>query len=131
MAFTPFDAALGTRQGRLAPVGFEPTSGDFAFVLGSDRAGDIHDFEIGDHAEVQQDVDVTSDNFIRASIRLRNPGAVPAGVNWEASITVGGVKKTSMLLAPGRTRDRVDMAANVSKLSGVQTVGLRLELVGV
>jgi len=131
MAFTPFDAALGTRQGRLAPGGFEPTSGDFAFVLGSDQVGDIHDFEVGDHAEVQQDVDVTSENFIRASVRLRNAVSVPAGVNWEASITVSGVKKTTMLLSPGRTRDRADMAANVSKLSGVQTVGLRLELVGV
>jgi len=131
MAFTPFNAALGTRQGRLEPVGFEPTSGDFAFVLGSDREGDIHDFEVGDRAEVQQDVDLTGENFVRAQIRLRNATAVPAGVNWEASITVGGAKKASMLLSPGRTRDRADMAANVSKLTGVHTVGLRLELVGV
>ena len=131
MAFTPFNAALGTRQGRLEPVGFEPTSGDFAFVLGSDRGGDVHDFEIGDQAEVQQDVDLTSENFVRANIRLRNATVVPAGVDWEASITVGGVKKARMLLAPGRTRDRADMAANVSKLTGVHTVGLRLELVGV
>ena len=106
MAFTPFDAALGTRQGRLEPAGFEPTSGDFAFVLGSDVPGHEHDFEIGDFAEVQQAVDLTSENFIRA-------------------------RKASMVAAAGRTRDRADMAANVSKLSGVHTVGLRLELVGV
>jgi len=131
MAFTPFNAALGTRQGRLEPLGFEPTSGDFAFVLGSDVPGHIHDFELGDHAEVQQTVDLTAENFVRARIRLRNASALPAGVNWEASITVGGVKKSRMLLEPSRSRDRADMAANVSKLSGAHTVGLRLELVGV
>lgn len=130
MAFTPFHAALGTRQGRLTPVGFQPTSGDFAFVLGSDSEGDVHDFAIGDHAEVQQAADLTSENFVRARVRLRNATVVPAGVNWEASITVGGVKKATMLLAPSRSRDRADMAANVSKLSGIHTVGLRLELVG-
>lgn len=131
MAFTPFDAALGTRQGRLEPADFEPTSGDFAFVLGSDVPGHEHDFEVGDFAEAQQAVDLTSENFIRARVRLRNSSVLPAGVTWEASITVGGVKKASMVASAGRTRDRADMAANVSKLSGVHTVGLRLELVGV
>lgn len=131
MAFTPFDAAIGTRQGRLEPVGFEPTSGDFAFALGSDVPGHLHDFDIGDFSEVRQSVDLTSENFVRARIRLRNADVVPAGVNWEASITIGGTKKASMLLPLGRERDRADMAANVSKLTGLHTVGLRLELVGV
>lgn len=131
MAFTAFNAALGAQQGRLQPAGFVPTSGDFAFVLGSDAPGDVHDLEVGDRAEVQQSVDLTAENFVRARLRLRNAGAVPAGVNWEASITIDGAKQASMLLAPDRTRDRADMAANVSKLSGVHTVGLQLELVAV
>jgi len=131
MAFTPFDAALGTRQGRIAPVGFTPTSGDFAFVLGSDVDGDVHDFEIGDHAEVQQSVDVTAENFIRARLRLRSPAQLPAGVAWQAAITIDGVPASTMLLASGRSRDRADMAANVSKLTGNHVVGLRLELVAV
>ena len=131
MAFSPFDAALGTRQGRLAPIGFDPTSGDFAFVLGSDTPGDIHDFETGDGAEVRQSVDLTGENFIRAQVRLRNAETIPAGVKWEASIRIDGAKKAAMLIAPGRSRDRADMAANVSKLSGVHTVSVRLELVAV
>jgi len=131
MAFTPFDTALGTRQGRISPVGFTPTSGDFAFVLGSDADGDVHDFEIGDHAEVQQSVDVSAENFIRARLRLRNPSQLPAGVGWQASITIDGAPGATMLLADGRSRDRADMAANVSKLTGNHVVGLRLELVAV
>lgn len=131
MAFTPFDTALGTRQGRISPVGFVPTSGDFAFVLGSDADGDVHDFEIGDYAEVQQSVDVSAENFIRARLRLRNPAQLPSGIGWQASITIDGAPRVTMLLGEGRTRDRADMAANVSKLTGNHDVGLRLELVAV
>lgn len=131
MAFTPFDAAMGSRQGRIRPAGFDPTSGEYAFVLGSDATRHLHDFEIGDHAETQQNVDLTGQNLVRAKIRMRNAPEIPAGVNWEASITIDGTRQTAMLLRPGRTRDRADMAANVSKLSGVHLVGLRLELVAV
>lgn len=131
MEFTPFDAALGIRQGRIAPIGFVPTSGEFALVLGSDTPGHIHDVNLADGIQVTQSVDVTSDNFIRAVLRFRNATTIPPGVNWEASIVVAGVKRASMVLEPGRTRDRIDMVANVSKLSGVKNVAVRLDLVAV
>ena len=129
MAFTPFNAVLGIRQGRMDPNGFVPTTGDYAYVLGSDLSGEMYDFNIGDYSEVNQDIDLTEVNFIRAQVKLRNALEIPQGVNWEASITVGGEKKTTMKIKPGRSRDRSDMAANVSKLTGVYIVGLRLELI--
>ena len=129
MAFTPFNAVLGTRQGRLDPKGFMPTTGEYAYVLGSDLSGEMYDFNIGDYSEVTQDIDLSEVNFIRAQIRLRNALEIPQGVNWEASIAIDGEKKTTMKIKLRRTRDRSDMAANVSKLTGVHTVGLRLELI--
>ena len=131
MAFSPFDMEMGARQGRLKPAGWTPPSGEHAFILGSDLPGYLHRLEAGDHTEVSQDVDLTGVNFIRARLRLRNVQALPAGLNWEASIAVDGVKQTSMTVEPGRTRDREDMAANVSKLTGAHQVSVRLELVSV
>ena len=56
---------------------------------------------------------------------------VPAGLAWEASVVVDGVKRSRMTCAPGRTRSITDLAANVSKLTGTHDVGVRLELVAV
>ena len=131
MAFTPFDMEMGKRQGRLVPSGWTPSSGEHAFVLGSDLPGHMHRLEVGDHCEVFQDMDFTGVNFIRARLRLRNASSLPVGLNWEASILVDGVKKATMTVEPGRTRDRADMAANVSKLTGTHSVAVRLELIEV
>jgi hypothetical protein len=131
MAFTPFDMEMGARQGRLKPSGWTPTSGEYAFVLGSNLPGHIHRLEAGDHCEVSQEMDLTGVNFIRARLRLRNASFLPAGLNWEASILVDGMKKATMTVEPGKTRDRADMAANVSKLTGMHSVAVRLELIEV
>lgn len=129
MGFTPFDTEMGVRQGRLEPAGWIPPSGEHVFVLGSDLPGDMHYIEVGDHSEVSQDVDLAGVNFIRAKLRLRNSSLLPSDLNWEASILVDGVKKATMTVGPGWTRDRKDMAANVSKLTGTHQVSVRLELV--
>jgi hypothetical protein len=67
------------------------------------------------------------------SIGLRVPASLPAGFAWEASIVIDGFKmaRARATAKPGRTRTLTDLAANISKLSGVHQVGVRLELVGV
>jgi hypothetical protein len=57
------------------------------------------------------------------------PASVPAGLGWEAAIIVGGVKAARATCPAGRERVLTDLAANVSKLTGVHQVGVRLELV--
>lgn len=50
------------------------------------------------------------------------------GAQWEASLTVAGVKRVSRIEHYGESRRRTDMAAHVSKLAGNQTVRFKLEL---
>ena len=68
-------------------------------------------------------------NLARLRANMRPPSSVPAGVAWKASLRIDGVERASTLLDPGRTRDRIDLAANVSKLTGDHELGFRLELV--
>lgn len=67
--------------------------------------------------------------LVRALLRLVLPASTPAGLAWEASITVDGVKHARMRARPGRERLVTDLAANDLKLSGTHAVGVRLELV--
>jgi hypothetical protein len=127
MALTAFTSRLGRGQGRLLTP--KATGGDYAFVLGDDEAGRFFELAPGDHAEVTQETDLTSVMLVRALLRLRVPASTPAGRAWEASIVVDGTKLARMQARPGRERLVTDLAANVSKLSGLHTIGVRLELV--
>jgi hypothetical protein len=127
MALTAFTSRLGRGQGRLLTP--KATGGDYAFVLGDTEQGRFFELAPGDHAEVSQSTDVTGVMFVRALLRLSVPASTPVGLAWEASITVDGAKLARMRAKPGRERLVTDLAANVSKLSGVHTVGVRLELV--
>jgi aminoglycoside phosphotransferase len=127
MALTAFTSRLGRGQGRLATS--KATGGDYAFVLGDDEAGRFFELAPGDHAEVTQETDLTSVMLVRALLCLRVPASTPAGRAWEASIVVDGTKLARMQARPGRERLVTDLAANVSKLSGLHTIGVRLELV--
>ncbi|MCP3167333.1 hypothetical protein [Myxococcus qinghaiensis] len=129
MALTAFTSRLGLGQGRIRPQRGTPASGEYLFVLGDEEPGRRFELAPGDFAEVTQAVDVTSVDLVRAALRLRVPSAAPAGLAWEASLVVDNVKYARCLGRPGRERLLGDMAANVSKLSGVHTVGVRLELV--
>ncbi len=132
MARTAFDARLGTTQGRAlaSSVGTVAPSGDYVFVLGDAERGRFHDLALGDHAEVQQVVDLTGVDLVRAQLRLRVPPSTPADVRWAASIRVDGVAFAQATAAAGRERALTDLAANVSKLSGLHTVAVRLALEG-
>ena len=122
----PSIAALAALGG----VGVETSlAGDFAFVLGDDESGRIFELAVGDHAEVTQSVDVTAMDFVRASSRLRVPASTPVGLAWEASIVVDGTRVAGTSAKRGRERLVTDLVANVSKLSGVHSVGVRLALV--
>lgn len=130
MELDAFRARLGDGQGRVAPANAPPGFGDVLFVLGDDAPGWTFELAQGDHAEVVQDTDLTGLAFVRAHLALRTPADVASGLAWEVSILVDGVKRARALGTAGRTRVLTDLAANVSKLNGVHTVGVRLELVG-
>jgi hypothetical protein len=119
---------LGTSQGRLQTTGFTP-DGTFAFVLGSDAPSVRELLNIGDKVELSQTVDVTGTKYIRFAYRGRPPASLPGGAAWKFSLLVAGVERMFALLPPGRTRDRADLSANVSKLTGNQSVVFRLEVV--
>ena len=131
MALAAWNRDLGTTQGRIAPQGYVPPSGTYVFVLGSDLPGLMQRLAVGDHVEVTQTASFGDINLARLRARMRPPAAVPAGVAWKASLRIDGLERASTLLEPGRTRDRIDLAANVSKLSGDHELGFRLELVAV
>ncbi len=131
MALRAWNRELGTTQGRIVPQGHVPPSGTYAFVLGCDLPGLLQKLEVGDHVEVKQTASVGDTNLARLRAHIRPPASVPAGVAWKASLRLDGVERASTLLAPGRIRDRIDLAANVSKLSGDHELGFRLELVAV
>ena len=131
MTLTAFDCRLGSGQGRLQRRTGTPGSGDWIFVIGDDEPGQRYDLAAGDRGEVSQPIDLTGADLVRARLHLRVPGDVPAGLAWEASITIDGVQAARATCRPGQERVLTDLAANVSKLAGVHLVGVRLQLVGV
>ncbi len=127
MELTAFTSNLGRGQGRVETP--DAASGRFAFVLGDLEAGRVFELAPGDHAEVTQMTDLTGVDFVRAPLRLRVPKSLPQALAWEVSILVDGLAEASFRGRPGRERVQRDLAANVSKLSGMHTVGVRLALV--
>jgi hypothetical protein len=123
MARTAFTSCLGRSQGRIA------TSTNYTFVLGDDEPGRFFELALGDHVEIKQETDLTGEMLVRALLRLRVPASTPSGLAWEASIVVDGAKYARIRARAGRERLTNDLAANVSKLSGMHIVGVRLELV--
>lgn len=127
MELTAFTSRLGAGQGRLE---LEPGADGHVFVLGEAEPGRRFEIAVGDHAEVTQSVDLTGIALVRAALRLRVPASTPAGFRWEAAIVVDGAVMARATARQGRERLLSDLAANVSKLSGVHEVGVRLQLVG-
>lgn len=131
MALTAWDRELGTTQGRIAPAQFTPAEGTFAFVLGRDLPGLAQNLNVGDFVEAKQTADFGDAKLVRFRARMRPPASTPPGVAWRASIRIDGGERAGALLLPGRTRDRVDLAVNVSKLSGNHQLAFRLAVVAV
>lgn len=129
MELDAFTSRLGLGQGRIELA--SPPSGarEHVFVLGEDEPGRFFELMPGDHAEVVQDADLTGVDLVRAQLGLRVPASLPASFAWEISVVVDGVKFARATAKPGRSRTLTDLAANVSKLSGIHAIGIRLELV--
>jgi hypothetical protein len=124
MELDAFTSRLGISQGRVVAP-----DASVSFVLGYLEAGRFADLAVGDFVEVVQALDVTGVALVRASLTLRAPRAGSPGSTWEAAMVVDGAVGASARGAPGRARDVVDLAANVSKLTGMHEVGVRLALV--
>lgn len=124
MELDAFTARLGADQGRVVDA-----AGEVRFILGAIDDGRYARLAPGDHVDVVQSLDVTQVALVRASFELRAPASLPAGLAWEASVVVDGTKRASLRCVTGRTRRSTDLAANVSKLTGLHDVGVRLELV--
>ncbi len=120
MELTAFTGRLGEGQGRLGPG---------VFVLGDEEPGRTFELRRGDRVEVTQVVDLTGVALVRTVLKVRTPKRMPLGFAWEVSIVVDGVKYASVAPRAGGERTLDDLAANVSKLTGQHTVGVRLELV--
>jgi len=123
-----FNARLGLGQGRVQPSAVAPPGGEYVFVIGADEPGWRADLEPGDHGQVTQQVDLTGVDLVRATLHLRVPADLPAGLAWEVSLAVDGAKRARATCLAGRERTLTDLAANVSTLSGVHEVAVRLEL---
>ncbi len=128
MELTGFSSRLGQEQGRVQPENSEPESGQYVFVLGDDQPGRFCNLIAGDHAQIVQETDLTDFDFVRAHLQLRVVESLPADFIWEIAIIVDGEKRASATCKPGRTRRLTDLTANVSKLTGICSVGVRLEL---
>jgi hypothetical protein len=127
--FNDFTRAFGSLQGRVVPVGFSP-DGDYAFVLGSNEAGMVGHLNIGDYVEVSQAAILTGLKYIRCVLYGRPPASLPVGASWKFSLRVAGVERARHFYVAGtRVRERHDLAANVSKLTGSQTLAFRLEVI--
>jgi hypothetical protein len=130
VALTAWNRELGTTQGRVVPQQYAPPEGSFTFVLGRDLPGLTQKLAIGDRVEVKQSASFGDAKLLRLRARMRPPSSIPpAGVAWKASLRIDGVERVSALLKPGRIRDRLDLATNVSKLVGDHELAFRLELV--
>jgi hypothetical protein len=134
MALNAFTRELGSQQGRITPAGWLQPEGDFAFVLGFDRAGHVEVLNIGDYCEVSQTAEfsgaLNATRILRLTARLRAPTTMPLGTAWDFTLSIDGTVRARRRLSPPRTRELIDIAANVGKaIAGNHTVALRLELV--
>lgn len=105
-----FTRNLGITQGRVEDVGV---------VLGNLAQGRDANLVPGDFAEVLQQVDLTGVSILRVRGRFELRGA-----QWELSVLVDGRKLGRL---EGRTRVVTDLGADVSTLSGVHEIAVRLE----
>ncbi len=121
--------ALGTRQGRIIPAGWSASDGSHVFVLGSDTAGDIADLHVSDYASIAQIAEIAAGTkVLRTVTRLRGPSTMVVGLSWRFSLLIDDVELAFVELKTGKTFDKVDLAANVSKMSGTHKVELRVTL---
>lgn len=119
---TLFESALGQHQGRL-----ERDDGTAMFVLGAAVSTLRGRVEVGDWVELVQNLDCTGLHLVRLAGVVRVPTETPPGTAWVLSIRLPFERLTDWKLRPGLRR-LDDLAANVSRLVGVQRIAVRLSL---
>jgi len=74
MSRSPFQLALGTRQGRILPTEYGPVqgAGSYVFVLGDELAR-LDNLEVGDRVQVSQDLDLSSARMLLLDAQIRQP----------------------------------------------------------
>ena len=97
-------------------------------MLGDEQPGEFHEIKIGDFAEVVQETDLTGVSLVRLSGNIHIPESTPPDLKWVVSITIDDIPYSRLTCLPGHSREIGDMAANVSKLTGIHRVGVRLIL---
>lgn len=112
---TPFDADLGTYQGRIAKAG--APEGSYTYELGHALPGVVRSFIDGDEHTVTQTGSLAGKTLFRATVDIRPPAAIPVGMSWTFSLTIGS-QSLEIPITPGRTRRRTDIAMNVIALAG-------------
>ncbi len=123
---TAFDRYPAHRSARVKPSA-GALGGDYSFVLGSDQAGEVFTFATGDYTEVSQDVDATDLALVTFTARLR--GMAAAGTQrWFFTWRVDGVVQGTREVLPARTVLLVNLAFDVSQITGMHTLALRLEV---
>ncbi len=128
---SPFErAAYFGQQGRIIPAGWSAPEGDYVFCLGVDAPGRFEELDIGDYVEVSQTATFQAGTkLLRMRVKIRGPAVVPPGCAWLLVLIVGGGVRAQRRIDAGRTRELVDLSANVSKLVGAQDITLHLELI--
>lgn len=130
MALGAFNRELGSSQGRIVPTGWVAPEGSYAFVLGSDRPGNVVELAAGDGVKVTQTADSGGAALIRARLRSRAPAAPPpAGAVWIGEFRVNGIVVATIDMSA--TRTVADLAANVSSLGGTYPLEFQLRIAGV
>lgn len=97
----------GIEQGRVDPDNFEPTEGDWAFILGTDNPGWENRFEIGDKFNVGQlaTPGPVPSNVLRYKSRHRGPSRMPAVSGVEPFVLVDG--QTLILKVDEQAQDTI------------------------
>jgi hypothetical protein len=122
MDLTAFNSRLGISQGRIP---LEETD-QFVFVL-----GDVYNLELGDHAQVIQEIDLTDVSIVQTELSVKVPDSTPGRIGFELSIVVDNIKTATTVCFTGQKRHIADLSANVSRSTGVHAVGVRLEIIEV
>lgn len=116
---------------RIMPRNWVAPEGEFVLCLGHDSPGRKERMAVGDFVQLGQTGDFDTTTIFRIQSRIRAPVSMPGDTYWEVSIVIDGTKHTARKLEAGRTRDLMDMSANVSNLApGNHALAFRIELVG-
>ena len=128
--FGPFHAAIARGNGgRIQPQNWTAPEGDFVMCLGSDLPGHFGKFNHEDRIDASQEVDFGTGLIVRCVARIRGPETMPGGASWWARLLLNGTEFARRKIEAGRTRDLIDMGANVTHLgAGAHILAFRLQL---